>query len=82
MTSRRLLGDTLIDVGLGALDTAATLPGLVVREVAVTLPIEVAIRGEGNSVAVFGDVPRMVTRTRFDSEPSTLAVVWRNGASR
>jgi hypothetical protein len=78
MTARRLLGDTLIDVATGALDSAAAVPGLKVREVEVTLPVEVAIRWAGDSVELLGDVPRMVTRTWFDSAPSRLAVVWRS----
>jgi hypothetical protein len=81
MTGRRLLAETLVDIGIGALDPAALPPGLVVREVAVTLPVEIAIRGAGDSIDLVGDVPRMVTRTRFDSEPARVAVVWRCGAS-
>jgi hypothetical protein len=79
MTGRRPLGDTLIDVGIGALDSAAAMPGLFVREVAVTLPIDVALRRVGDEIDLLGDVPRTVTRTRFDSEPARLAVVWQCG---
>ena len=80
MTRRRLLADTLVDVGAGALDAAAALPGLAIAEVAMTLPLEVAIVRAGDDIELLGDVPRTVTRTRFDSEPARLAVVWRRGA--
>jgi hypothetical protein len=79
MSRRRLLGDTLIDVGIGALDSAAALPGLFVREIVVTLPIDVALRQAGDQIDLLGDVPRTVTRTRFESEPARLEVVWRSG---
>lgn len=79
MTGRRLLGETLLDVAMGALDSAASMPGLAVREVAVTLPIELAFRRVGGEVDLLGDVPRTVTRTLFDSDPARLVVVWRRG---
>ena len=82
MNSRRLLGETLVDVGIGALDSVAALPGLLVREIAVTLPIDVALRRVGDRIDLLGDVPRTVTRTRFDSEPARLAVVWQSGAQQ
>lgn len=80
MTGRRLLAETLVDIGIGALAPTTVPPGLVVREVSVTLPIEIALCPAGDSIDLIGDVPRVLTRTRFDSAPATLAVVWRSGA--
>ena len=80
MTRRRLLADTLVDMGASALDAAAALPGLAISELALTLPLEVAVVHAGNDIELVGDVPRTVTRTRFDAEPARLAVVWRRGA--
>jgi hypothetical protein len=76
MTPRRPLGDTLAEVAAGMTDAHHLTPGLAVRGLEVTLPIELAWRGEGADVLLLGDLPRTVTRTAFDSNPARLAVVW------
>lgn len=66
MTSRRPLGEMLSEVSGGVLDALATNPGIAVREVHYTLPVEFALAGRGDNVVLLGDVPRLVTRTAFD----------------
>jgi hypothetical protein len=76
MTTRRPLGETLAEVAAGMTDAHRFTPGLTVRGLTVTLPIELAWRGQGADVLLLGDLPRTVTRTAFDSDPARLAVVW------
>jgi hypothetical protein len=88
MTSRRLLGDTLLDVMLGAAVASSGLsreqepvasgfsPTLLLQSVEMTLPIEVSLRRRAGTWEVLGDVPRTVTRTPFDRAPGRLEVVW------
>jgi hypothetical protein len=76
MTTRRPLGETLAEVAESLTDTHRLTPGLAVRGLEVTLPIELAWRGEGGEVLLLGDLPRTVTRTAFDRHPARLAVVW------
>jgi hypothetical protein len=78
MTPRRPLGEMLEDVALGALRAAAA-PGVAVTRLSVTLPVEVSLALAGGEWRLLGDLPRMVTRTAFDSEPSRLEVVWTAG---
>lgn len=76
MTTRRPLGETLLEIALGTLDAIATAPGVRVRRLEVTLPVEVGLRQTRDHHEVLGDLPRLVTRTAFDLTPSRLAVVW------
>jgi hypothetical protein len=66
MMSRRAFGEMLSDVGGGVLDALATDPGISVRDVRYTLPVEFALSRSGDDVVVLGDVPRLITRTAFD----------------
>lgn len=76
MSTRRPLGDTLIEIADGMLDALATAPGLRVRRIAITLPVEVELRRAGDQTDILGDLPRSVTRTVFDIKPGHLVVVW------
>ena len=80
MTSRRPLADTLIDVALGTLEAVAPMyenvPSLTAREIAVSLPIEFAVRRAAGEWHLLGDVPRTVTRTAFDQPPGRLEIIW------
>jgi hypothetical protein len=77
--SRRLLGDTLVDVAVGAAGAAAEAPSLIVNTLTVSLPIELALGWTGNEWELRGAVPRTLTRTAFDLEPARLEVVWTRG---
>lgn len=74
---RRLLGDTLVEVAAGMADADRLTPGLAIHSLEVTLPIELTWRGTGADVQMLGELPRTVTRTAFDRDPSRVAVVWR-----
>jgi|KBSSwiStaDraftv2_1062776.scaffolds.fasta_scaffold443844_2 hypothetical protein len=76
--TRRQLGDTLVEIAEGAISAAAGTP-IVVRTIAVTLPIEIALQRRGDDWCVLGDLPRLVTRTAFDTTPSRLDVTWISG---
>lgn len=73
---RRQLRDTMLDVAFGAL-TAATDAGLVtIRDVAVTLPVEIVLQRHDGQWRLQADVPRLLTRTAFDVTPTRLEVHW------
>lgn len=72
MTAQRALAEMLAEVAEGAL-TAATSAGVRATRVEITLPVELAMRGDG---ALGGDLPRFVIRTAFDPPPSRIALVW------
>ena len=74
MTERRPLGETVLDVVLGA--AVASTPAPLLRSVSMKLPIEVSLRRTKEGWELLGDVPRTVTRTPFDTPPSRLEVVW------
>jgi hypothetical protein len=74
--TRRALGEMLTEVCLGTLPAIARTAGLQVRRVAIELPVEFSVRGSGDSAQLLGDMPRLVTRTAFDVQPSRLLVVW------
>jgi hypothetical protein len=74
--TRRALGDTLVELGLGLLPAADTAGLLRVHRVAVDLPLEIQVRGRGVAAELLADVPRLVTRTAFDVMPSRVVVVW------
>jgi hypothetical protein len=76
--TRRLLGDTLVELAEGAVSATAGTP-IVVRTIAVTLPIEIALQRRGGDWCVLGDLPRFLTRTAFDTTPSRLDVTWISG---
>ena len=73
--TRRALGDMLVEVG-SALPAIAQAAGVHVRQVAVVLPVEIALRKSGTGTELLGDMPRLRTRTTFDIQPSRLVVVW------
>ena len=79
MSTRRPLGDMLVEIAAGTLDALTTAPDLRVRRIAVTLPVEVELRRVGDRTDLLGDLPRSVTRTAFDIEPGRLVVVWEQG---
>jgi hypothetical protein len=72
---RRPLGDMLAEVAEGAALGVCGTP-VTVRQVALTLPVEIALELRGGEWLVLGDVPRLVTRTAFDTTPSRLDVTW------
>ncbi len=76
MTTRRLLGETLIDVASGAFEAAAATSVVSVRQLTLTLPIEFGLQQSGSVCELLGDVPRTVTRTAFDLTPGRLEVTW------
>ena len=76
MSMRRPLGDMLIEVAAGTLDALAGAPGLRVKRISVTLPVEVELRRTGGRQDLLCDVPRTITRTAFDIKPSRLELVW------
>jgi hypothetical protein len=79
MSARRPLGDMLVEVTTGTLDALVSAPGLRVRRIALTLPVEVALSRGGHRTDILGDLPRSVTRTAFDIKPGRLVVVWEEG---
>ena len=76
MSARRALGETLVEVASSTFDALAAAPGIQVREFAVTLPIELALRRSGDQVQLLGDLPRQITRTAFDIRPARIEIVW------
>jgi hypothetical protein len=76
--TRRLLGETLVEIAEGAVAGATGTP-ITVRRIAVTLPIEIALQRRGGDWLVLGDLPRLLTRTAFDTTPSRLDVTWISG---
>jgi hypothetical protein len=76
--TRRLLGDTLVELAEGAVAATAGTP-IVVRTIALALPIEIALQQRGGDWYVLGDLPRLLTRTAFDTAPSRLGVTWISG---
>jgi len=79
MTARRQLGETLLEIAQGAISASASAPGLVVRRLAMTLPIEIGLLRSGGEWRVLGDLPRTLTRTPFDTPPGRLEVIWTAG---
>jgi hypothetical protein len=79
MSTRRPLGDMLVEIVGGTLEALASTPEMRVRRIAVTLPVEVELRRVGDRTDLLGDLPRSVTRTAFDIEPGRLVVVWEQG---
>lgn len=79
MSARRPLGDMLIEITTGTLDALASAPGMRIRRVEVTLPVELGVRRTGDGHDILGDLPRAVTRTAFDIKPCRLVVVWEGG---
>lgn len=79
MSTRRPLGDMLMEVATGTLDALTTAPGLRIRRIALTLPVEVQLTRVGDRTDVLGDLPRRLTRTAFDLKPCRLVVVWDEG---
>jgi hypothetical protein len=73
---RRPLGDMLAEVISGTLEALPLARDLRVRDIAVTLPVEFGVRRKGEADEVLGDLPRTVTRTRFDIPPGRLDVRW------
>jgi hypothetical protein len=76
MSARRPLAAVLGDVAAGALEMASRVPGIGLRRVEITIPLEVAVSRGPGGLQVLGDVPRTVTRTAFDLPPGTLKVLW------
>jgi hypothetical protein len=76
MSARRTLAEMLGEVASGTLDTLAGAAGIDVREIALTLPVELAVRHTEAGPQLLGDLPRRVTRTAFDIEPGRLHVRW------
>jgi hypothetical protein len=78
MSARRPLGETLAEVAAGTVGAVAATAGfLTPREVRVVLPLEIALRRTPQGLSLAGDLPRTVTRTDFDLEPSRLELVCR-----
>jgi hypothetical protein len=82
MSQRRALEDLLIDVSAGALAAASAVPGMTVRRMSVTLPVEIAAIRTREGIDLRGDVPRRLMRTVFDVRPSRLEVSWGTGGPR
>jgi hypothetical protein len=78
MSERRALGQMLAEVSDGVLGNPAT-PGLRVRSIEVSLPVEVAIEMRDSRPTVVAELPRFVFRTSFDKPPSRLRVLWAEG---
>lgn len=76
MSTRRPLGEMLVEVGSGTLQGLAVAPDLRVRRMVVTLPVELGLRRAGDRVELLADLPRAITRTAFDIEPGRLELVW------
>ena len=76
MTTRRPLGEMLGEVASGAMDALAGAPALRIDRIAVTLPVEMQLNWAGNQVEILGDLPRLLTRTAFDTQPGRMEVVW------
>ncbi|CAN7557093.1 hypothetical protein LJR225_004064 [Phenylobacterium sp. LjRoot225] len=75
MSARRTMGAMLAEVADGAMAAAAT-GGLRATRVEITLPVEVGFRRVDGETQLLADLPRLLTRTDFDLEPSRLTVVW------
>lgn len=73
---RRLLQDTMVDVAFGAASAAARTGMVGVTGVALAVPIEVVMLRRNGQWQLHGDVPRLVTRTAFDTPPGRLEVTW------
>lgn len=76
MSGRRPLGETLTGLLDAVWPVDSTAASLSLRSVAVTLPIELALRRVGGAWEILGDVPRTVTRTAFDGQPGRIEVVY------
>jgi hypothetical protein len=74
--TRRPLGETLFEVMADVVTAVSAAPSVTLRSVAITLPIELALRHANGVWDVLGDVPRTVTRTAFDWQPGRLEVLW------
>jgi hypothetical protein len=64
------------EVASGTMDALAVAPELRVRQMAVTLPVEFAISRRAGQIDLLGDLPRSITRTAFDIQPSRIVMVW------
>jgi hypothetical protein len=76
MTSRRPLGEMLIEVAASALDALSNEPNLRVRRIEITLPVEISLLKRNGEVQLIGDIPQSVTRTAFDTQPGRIKIVW------
>jgi len=76
MSQRRTLGEMLTGIAEGTLEAMRLAPDLHIKEVEVSLPVEVTLRRRGDRLDLLGDLPRLLTRTAFDIEPSRVKVVW------
>lgn len=76
MSTRRPLGEMLVEVASSTLEGLAVAPHLRVRRMVVTLPVEVGFRHARDHVELLADLPRAITRTAFDIEPGRLELVW------
>lgn len=74
--SRRPLGEVLGEVASGTLDAVRATPGVRVRQITVTLPVELGLHRSGDQVRLLGDLPRLVTRTDFDIHPDRVQIIW------
>jgi len=75
--SRRSFAETLIDLADAA---AAAKPGrspVRVRQIEMTLPLEVRLDRGGGAANFLGELPLCRWRTVFDLTPGTLRIVWK-----
>ena len=79
MNSRRLLGDTLVDVGIGALRLRRGAAGLLVRRNRGDAADRRGAASRGRSDRFAGRRTENGDTHPFDTEPARLAVVWKSG---
>jgi hypothetical protein len=73
---RHTFAETLVDLVQATQPAPEIAEWLRVTELFIDMPIEMAVRREGDETEFFAHAPRWRWRTPFDEIPSRLRITW------